>query len=333
MENQNEKIANLHLYISEDCSEADKKIIQLYWKLQDLQFINTPQWIKKEFDITQSQLAKIIATHSTYTLFVLCKNCNSYEKHQVKSQSSFNNVKNLNKLRYSKRFKCDYCEGQEREQHLLEKQKKHTENIQKYKNAIENKNWNNLSIFEKKLLGKCIEMNFEQLKKHYFKLGQSQFIVFIKALENIESQHLLFLERNSLNNYIIEYKYLNELLQYKNEITFIEEKQQSSVEFDKVTNELKFKLTINENQHHPDSPLYAGTVIFKERIIIEPGVEYIFGQWQRAKDNLYLTMIPIENLEKLPVQKRISKLPISIKQGVADFLNNLGKNHSNPSKT
>jgi hypothetical protein len=72
--------------------------------------------------------------------------------------------------------------------------------------------------------------------------------------------------------------------------------------------------------------MYAGTVTFKERIVIEPNVEYAFGQWQRAKKNLYLTMIPIDKLEKMPTQKKISKLPISIKQGVTDFLTNIGKN-------
>ena len=59
----------------------------------------------------------------------------------------------------------------------------------------------------------------------------------------------------------------------------------------------------------------------------KPGVEYIFGQWQRAKQNLYLTMMPIDNLEKSPTQKRVSKLPISVKKGVTDFLNNIGKDH------
>ena len=47
--------------------------------------------------------------------------------------------------------------------------------------------------------------------------------------------------------------------------------------------------------------------------------------WQRAKENLYLTMIPIENFEKLPSQKRISNQPISLQKGITDFLNNLGK--------
>jgi hypothetical protein len=101
--------------------------------------------------------------------------------------------------------------------------------------------------------------------------------------------------------------------------------QESSVEIDTETNEIKFKLTINENQQHPDQPLHAGTVTFKERIVIEPGVEYIFGQWQRAKKNLYLTMIPIDNLEKTPTQNRISKLPISLQKGITDILNNIGK--------
>jgi hypothetical protein len=39
-------------------------------------------------------------------------------------------------------------------------------------------------------------------------------------------------------------------------------------------------------------------------------------------------MIPIANLEKTPTQRRVSKLPISVKKGVKDFLNNMGKNNN-----
>ena len=321
MENKYEKIAKKHLDITEDCSEVNREIINLYWKLQDINLINTPKWIKKEFDITQSQLTKIVTTYATFSFYVLCDNCISYEFHKVKSQSRYSRIANSNK------FKCNNCEEQELEQLNLEKEKKRDEFIQKFNNAIENKNWKNLSAFEKVLLSHSLEMNFHQLKKHYgSKLGQSQFYVFIKALEKIEAQNLLFLERNSWNNYIIDHQYLRELLEYKDEITFIEDNTESSVIFDNETNEIKFKLTVNDKQNHPDSPLYAGTVIFKEKIVIEPNVEYAFGQWKRANDHLYLTMIPIENLEKLPQQKRISQHPISIQKGITDFLNNMGKN-------
>ena len=79
-------------------------------------------------------------------------------------------------------------------------------------------------------------------------------------------------------------------------------------------------------QNHPDSPLYSGTVIFKESIVIEPDVEYIFGQWKRANNALYLTLTPIEIMDKLPVQKRLSSHPIRLQQAITDYLNNLGEN-------
>jgi hypothetical protein len=37
-------------------------------------------------------------------------------------------------------------------------------------------------------------------------------------------------------------------------------------------------------------------------------------------------MTPLENLEKLPIQKRISDQPISLQKGIQDFLKNLGQN-------
>ena len=149
--------------------------------------------------------------------------------------------------------------------------------------------------------------------------------MFIRALEKIEEQNLIFLVRDAVKNHVVDIQFLKRLRECREEIIFKHKMPESSVEIDNETNELKFKLTINENQNHPDSPLHAGTVTFKERIIIEPGVEYIFGVWPRAKENLYLTMTPIENLEKLPSQKRIREKPISLQKGITDFLNNLGK--------
>jgi hypothetical protein len=105
-----------------------------------------------------------------------------------------------------------------------------------------------------------------------------------------------------------------------------ENQPDNSVTINSETNELKFKLTINEFQNHPDSPKFAGIVTFKQKITIEPDVEYVFGQWQRANDQLYLTLTPKENMDKLPTQKRISKQPIPIRQSITKFLNNIGEN-------
>lgn len=327
MENKNEQIANLQLHISEDCSEIDKTIIKLYWKFKNLDFINSPRSIQKKFDITQSQLIKIINSHTTITFYAYCKSCNSYEKHIATSQSNFNQTVSHQRSRISV-FKCEHCKELERAQNYLEQKKKDEEFNQKLNDAIVNKNWEQLSIFEKKLLGNSLEMDFDELKKHYYsKLGQSHYYKFIRALENIENQNLLILYRDTWhNNYIINRKFLPKLLEYKDEINFVEEKPQNSVTVDEETNTIKLKLTVNETQNHPDSPMFAGTVTFQEKIVIEPGVEYIFGHWQRANNNLYLTLTPLENMDKLPSQKRVSNLPVSMQKGVTDFLNNLGKN-------
>ena len=169
-------------------------------------------------------------------------------------------------------------------------------------------------------------MNFKKLTNHYGnQLGQSQFIRFIKALENIANQNLLLLERDRRTNYIVGFQKLERLSDFSEEIFVQEEVSESSVEVDSETNELKFKLVINKNQYHPDSPTHAGTFTLKERIVLEPDVEYIYGFWPRANECLYVTMTPLKNLEKLPTQKRISDYPISLQTGIQDFLRNLGK--------
>lgn len=326
METTNNKIINLKVKISENCTEKEIEIIKQYWELEEMKFVNMPKQIIQKFELSQSELSKLIASCSKLSFYVPCNNCNSYENHKAKSKTQFIDLIKKTGTRSFSLFKCNHCTQQELKKLNLEKANKQKELIQKFENAINDKNWRNLTKFERGILVDCLSMNFKELTKNYGnKLGQSQFILLVRALENIENQNLLFLIRDPRTNYIIDFQKSKRLSDYSEDISIQEEIKESSVEVDSETNELKFKLLINKNQHHPDSPLYAGTVIFKERVVIEPGVEYIYGLWQRAKDNLYITMTPLENLEKLPIQKRISDQPISLQEGIQNFLNNLGK--------
>ena len=329
MENNFEKIANIELHISDNCSEENKKILEYYWKMENKDFKNLPSLVTKEFNITQNELNNLNTTYASLSLYLLCENCSSYEKHLAKSHFTYKHVISNHRRKHKYPIKCNHCIEVERENQRLEFIRKKEEYILKQNSAIENKNWENLSNFERAVLGNCLEMNFNQLKHHYGKLlGRDNFYDLIRALKTIEHQNLIELYKESDNSYIKGYHIENKLKAHKEEIIFLEEVTESSVEIDSETNEIKFKLTINENQQHPDQPIYAGTVTFNERIVIEPGIEYVFGQWQRANNNLYLTMIPIDNLEKTPTQRRVSKLPISIQKGVKDFLNNIGKNNN-----
>ncbi|PQJ82614.1 hypothetical protein [Polaribacter glomeratus] len=327
MENKYPKIANIKLKISVSCSEENKEIIKLYWELKGIELSNSPRQIKEQFKLSQSELTKLNTTYSKVLLYLFCSNCNSYEKHEAKSQSRFNEAIKKQNNRYSTDFKCSYCEEEEVEALKIQKIKKHNDLLLKLDAAIENKNWKRLSNFEKLLLGNCLIMDFYHLKKHYGGLlGHHKFIELIRALENIEDQYLILLDRDSFNNYITNYRYVSRLREYKEEIIFVEEEIDNSIDYDKETNTLKLKLTITENQQYPDSPKFSGVVKFKERIVIEPNVDYVFGLWQRANNNLYLTLTPQENIDILPTQKRISKLPISVQKAVTDFLNNMSKN-------
>jgi hypothetical protein len=326
MENQNEKIANLQVLISENCAKKEKEIINFYWEFKDTEFVNTPKQVKEVFEISKTDLTKIIATHSKISFYMYCESCNSFENQQVQSRTKYLEIIKAKRQRnHPFAYKCDHCERLEQKKVSKEKEEAHKKLLQEFDNAIESENWNNLTNFEREILSSCLEMNFHQLKKKYGgQLGKKSFIKLIRALEKIASQNLIHLIRNGRDNYINDYQHLARLTEFKDEIKVSKKITPSYGKTHNESNELKFKLTINEHQNHPDSPLHAGTVTFKERIVIEPGVEYIFGLWQRAHENLYLTMTPIENLEKLPIQKRISSQPISLREGITDYLNNLG---------
>ena len=241
METTNNKIANLKVEISENCTEKQVEIISLYWEIEEMKFVNMPKQIIEKFELSQSELSKLIASHSTLFLFIHCENCSSYEKQQAKSKTQFLELIKKTSTRSRLLFKCNHCTQQEIKKLNLEKAKKQDELIQKFENAITDKNWRNLSKFEKGILVNCLTMNFKKLTNHYGnQLGQSQFIRFIKALENIANQNLLLLERDRRTNYIVGFQKLERLSDFSEEIFVQEEVSESSVEVDSETNELKF---------------------------------------------------------------------------------------------
>lgn len=325
MEDQNMKIANLQVFISDKCSEREKEIIKFYWEFKENEIVNSPKQVFTAFSLRSSyELSKIIKTHSELSCYLYCEYCTSYEIQKIYSNSRFNDIKKSQR-NYFWTFKCSHCIEIEDEKDKKAKKEAHQLFLQKFDQALKKKNWNNLNQFEREVLSSCLEMPFDQLKKKYGgQLGRENFIKLIKALEKISDQDLIHLVRNRGDNYLASYQYLQKLTEFIDEIKPPKKISPSYVQTDVETNELKFKLTINENQYHPDSPLHAGTVTFKERIVIEPGVEYIFGLWNRANENLYLTMTPVENLEKAPQTKRISSPPKSIRQVMIDYLNSLG---------
>ena len=299
----------------------------MYWQIADFKFVNTQKSVKEKFDISQTQLSSVVNQYSILSLYIYCKSCQSFENQKVKSRAKYIEIsKHKIYISFSSHL-CKLCSDILQVESNRKKEEETLKQEQKYKEAIVGKYWNNLNYYDKKILSSCLEMNFNQLKTHYGRqLGKENFVKLIRSLERIAEQNLITLERDKWTNYILDYQYYRNLSDWAQEIKEATNLPESTFERGEAIDELKFKLTINENQYHPDSPKYAGTVTFKERIIIEPGVEYIFGVWQRANEHLYLTMIPITNLDKLAVQNRINDKPISLREGIQDFLNTICKN-------
>lgn len=302
MGNINEKVSNIRVQVSEKCTEREKSIIELYWKFNGFEFLNTAKSIMETFEISQSQLNKLISSRGLLMFSIPCGSCPKFDDFQASSRLNFKSI--INQALTSNlisTYKCSFCISKEQEEAYLknvQEQKKINENLEK---AIETENWLHLSNFQKGMLCNCFKMNFVELKKHYRPiLGLDNWILFIESLETIESYNLLSLQKDSTTKEIINYRYLDKLTSFKNEISIKEATTKSSFDLDIETNELKFRLTTNKDQHYPDRPSHTGTIIFNQKIVIEPGVEYIYGLWKRDNENLYLTMIPKKNLERLP---------------------------------
>lgn len=314
---KNHNIANIQLQISENCSDLEKEILHFHWKLNpQLDFINRAAATKKAYDLKDSEAAKILYNKSKMLFYLFCKSCNSYEKQSAKSQTEF-----LRLTTYS--LKCKYCVNNERairkaeiqEFNKQQKLQKETAMLLSY----QNKEWITIPYFEKNVLHKAIQLNFQELQS-YFKTKQNS-NAYWRTLHKLNDLHIIKLSKND-RGYIDDIFILDEL---KETFVFTKEEQTSKALFNSETNELKFKLLINTEQYHPDSPLYAGSVTFKEKIIIEPNVEYTFAQWERVRNQLYLTMIPTSELEKAPIVKSISKQPKHIKKHINNYLKNIGK--------
>lgn len=336
MENLDERIANIQLKISDDISQEHIEILRKYWEFdEDFKLVNQPTPMRKAIGMSQKELIDLVVAHSSMSFYLFCPDCNSMELQNPNSQTQFRGCVSILKKSYY-RFKCKHCQSllfkqQEQQKILQEEERKRElkEKLKEYHLAIDERAWQNLSAFENGVLKHAIQLNdIAELKKYYFGKGMQSYKMMFTALRILEAEKLVFLTMDNWNkNYIENYQYLPRL---SAEYEFVQSNEQqnntgSSVQMNNETKEIKFKLTVNKSQVHSDSPAHAGTVTFKEKIVIEPGEEYVFGLWNRSNEDLYLTMVPLENMENLPVQKRLQSLPIPIRKGVEDFLNSIGK--------
>ena len=89
MGNINEKVSNIRVQVSEKCTEREKSIIELYWKFNGLGFLNTAKSIMETFEISQSQLNKLISSRGLLLFSIPCGSCPKFDDFQVSSRWNF----------------------------------------------------------------------------------------------------------------------------------------------------------------------------------------------------------------------------------------------------
>jgi hypothetical protein len=328
-----DKIINPKLQIDPICTDVENEVIKLYWVFDsNLRLINKPTDLCATFGISLIDFRQLILKRSRFIFYFHCVFCDSHERQQCNSQTNFKFI--VSSLRgLSNKFKCSNCTKQEKANRAIKREKDREKQALSHNHAINNKVWKNLSDFDNKVLQDALKaLSFIELKKIYWKkLGAERYKDFFTSLRNLSEVDLIALHTNEFDSFKIEnIQYSNRLVDeydYSPKANDRADKG-SQVSFNTETNEIRFKLTINKNRNHQDSPEYSGLVTFKERIVIEPNVEYLFGQWQRSNNELYLTMIPMDEIEKTPLQKRVESQPLPIREKIEAFLNSISKDSS-----
>jgi len=318
------EIKNVHVEYLEGCSVESKEIAILYWELDGHnQFVNKPAQIKKKYILRQHALNQIIFQSSLLDFELECDECNEIKKLKVTSQTQFNQWVREASKSYSK-FQCSSCRQAKIDREAIKAMEEREALRNRFKKALDEKKYENLSLFNKELLHNCLTKKFQDLKKHYEKRpGNRNFKQLFSGLYYLESIDLILLQRIENSNTVIDLAYLPRL---KDEFTYeepIPETKDPVVLQTKETSKLQIKLTPNHNGNYPDSPQHAGLVTFKQPIKIEADVEYTFAFWPRANGSLYLTLVPTDDIYRAPKQSSISNLPISLQEGIQDFFANI----------
>lgn len=330
MKNLEGKIANIQLETNPSCSYLEKEFIFKYWEIsKKFDWVNTIKTIKNEYSLSNSALVKIIQAKSSFSFYVHCNSCNSFEYKVLSSRSTtysfFCNVKKANPS-----YKCQHCQDQlqvnlEKEKYVKEEKEKRFQKLVQLK-AIENQVWKNFSKFDQTVLKNCIDFNnFDDLKRYYKNyLSENSYKNLFKSLKALSEKNLiqLILDNNTWGFWIIGYGFHPNLKDKVITETVTLQKPLSTRICqlpEQFSNELKFRLTIDSRSNHFEKPRFAGTVKFPSDIILSKDVKYSFAAWEKNRDELFLTFIPVEKTNKQPIQKRIHEEPKHIQDIVDDI--------------
>jgi len=310
------KIDSHRIEIEETCKPEYIESIKQYWFLENNKFINKPTALGKLLGFSAYEFGNMVKSESKFFIKIQCDTCPKIESTQVKSQSNFATVKSDSYDSRTKKFNCSKCKAliQQQKLEIIEKQKQYL--LENQESAIKNKNWLALSPFELKVL-RCIIKN-KGISNFNYHFKNTPIKVLWSAIYTLRDLCLIVLHSNEHSNYVNRVTFLTELKTALPEVEAIV-KNEPKTNFNNVTQELKIRLTKNNNPKNGDSPIYSGVLNFPNDVLIEKGTQYTFGIWKREFDNLYFTLVPTDSIYKAPRQQSISSQPKHLREAIQDF--------------
>jgi hypothetical protein len=73
-------------------------------------------------------------------------------------------------------------------------------------------------------------------------------------------------------------------------------KKESSKSIPKDWSRISFKLIKNSNWRDKNTPLFSGTIEFKQDIVIKAGTKCVYGVWSREDENQWLSITPVSDI-------------------------------------
>jgi hypothetical protein len=171
------KKVGLGLIINEGLSQEDTKIVKLYWKMKQGEFVNTPAAVAQKFAMDVYQLRYFIENRSCYFFpFAPCVNCGADLSIKASSQSEYKRAiqvtirscRDCTHKKVEQIWKKDK-QSDGRYNDMKKQDKKHDQEKEEYSakhlRAIKNKIWLGINDFQLAILKKIVNNNIKNVKQ------------------------------------------------------------------------------------------------------------------------------------------------------------------------
>ncbi len=280
---------NYEIKFKDNIDERSLDIVKRYWSFDGAEFKERPGQISKDFGWTHNKLIPVLRENSAVLISSTCLHCEMSFATQVYSQNEF-----LSLLKDS--FLCPSCDlllQEKKEDFRIKEAQRIKEQLNlQLENAVNKRLWEQFNLAENVLLLKLIESNelkidFEKLKKPRFKEEK-------ELLERFTDQGLIFcFKKPNSSNY--SFKFSNRL-KHNIEKHISKLKKETSKKIPKDWSRISFKLLRNKTRKDKNTPLFSGTVEFKQDIVIKAGTKCLYGVWSREDENQWLTITPVSDI-------------------------------------